>query len=233
MTGFQSGSFDAGAIVFDLDGVLVDTMPAIRAAWAEWATSRGVSPDVVLSDIHLTALELIRKFAPTVDPVAEALNIASRQATLHTSVVAFDGAAGLIAGLPVGRWAIVTSARREPALRHLALAGLQVPQVLISAEDTPRGKPDPAGYRLAAQRLEVPANACLAVEDSPAGIRAARGAGMTALGVTNTHAASELREADAVIASLAGIDVTLEPLQDVRRMRIRWKHGIEDLHDRA
>ena len=187
----------------------------------------------MLSDIHLTALELIRKFAPTVDPVAEALNIASRQATLHASVIAFDGAAELISGLPVGGWAIVTSAKREPALRHLALVGLQVPQVLISAEDTPRGKPDPAGYRLAAQRLEVPANACLAVEDSPAGIRAARGAGMTALGVTNTHAASELRDADAVIASLAGIEVTLEPLQDVRRMRIRWKHGIEDLHDRA
>ena len=233
MAGSQAGSFDARAIVFDLDGVLVDTMPAIRAAWAEWATRRGVSAELVLSEIHLTALELIQKFAPALDPVAEASSIATRQATLHTSVVAFDGAVELIARLAPGDWAIVTSARREPALRHIAMAGLPVPEVLISAEDTPHGKPDPSGYRLAAERLRVSAADCLAVEDSPAGARAARDAGMHVLGVTNTHHESELRDAHAVIASLAEIEVVLEPTQDLRRMRVRWKHGIEHLHDPA
>jgi len=211
MAGSQAGSFD-------LDGVLVDTMPAIRAAWAEWATRRGVSAELVLSEIHLTALELIQKFAPALDPVAEASSIATRQATLHTSVVAFDGAVELIARLAPGDWAIVTSARREPALRHIAMAGLPVPEVLISAEDTPHGKPDPSGYRLAAERLRVSAADCLAVEDSPAGVRAARDAGMHVLGVTNTHHESELRDAHAVIASLAEIEVFLEPTQDLRRM---------------
>src|SRR5207253_5775523 len=91
------------------------------------------------------------------------------------------------------------------------LAGLPVPEVLISAEDTPHGKPDPSGYRLAAERLRVSAADCLAVEDSPAGARAARDAGMHVLGVTNTHHESGWRNAHAVIASLAEIDVGLEP----------------------
>ena len=233
MAGSQAGSFDARAIVFDLDGVLVDTMPAIRAAWAEWARTRGISAEMVLSEIHLTALELIQKFAPALDPRAEARKIAARQATLHTSVGAFDGAVELIARLAPGDWAIVTSARREPAVRHLAMAGLLLPEVLISADDTPRGKPDPSGYRLAAERLQVSVADCLAVEDSPAGARAARDAGMHVLGVTNTHHESELRDAHAVIASLAQIEVVLEPTQDLRRMRVRWKHGIEHLHDPA
>jgi len=227
LTGFQERQIDARAIVFDLDGVLVDTMPAIRAAWAEWARTRGIPANVVLAEIHLTAGELIRKFAPTLDSVAEARRIAARQGTLHTSVVAFEGAHELIAGLALDSWAIVTSARREPALHHLAMAGLPAPKTLISADDTPRGKPDPEGYKLAAERLGLPPSACLAIEDSPAGVRAARDAGMAVLGVTNTYEASKLSEANGVIPSLAQIDVTSEPLQDLRWMRIRWKHGIE------
>ena len=113
------------------------------------------------------------------------------------------------------------------------MAQLPPPEFLISAEDTPRGKPDPAGYRLAAERLDALAGECLAIEDSPAGIRAARDAGMFVLGVTNTHAPAELRGAHAIIASLMRLDVSANPLQDVRRVRVRWKDGIEDLQDPA
>ena len=108
----------------------------------------------------------------------------------------------LIERLPSNAWAIVTSARVEPALRHLAMAGLPVPNVLITAEQTPRGKPDPAGYRMAADRLAVAPGDCVAIEDSPAGIRAALDAGMTVIGVTTTHAVSELSHAAAVISKL-------------------------------
>jgi sugar-phosphatase len=93
------------------------------------------------------------------------------------------------------------------ALRHLALAGLPIPHVLISAEDTPRGKPDPAGYRLAAKRLLVLPADCLAIEDSPAGLRAAFAAGMATIGITNTHDAIELRHARTVIHSLTELRV--------------------------
>src|SRR5207249_6208595 len=88
----QVGVFHARAIVFDLDGVLVDTMHVIRAAWAGWATDRGLAADEVLASIHMIATELIDQFAPLADPVAEMRAIALRQSTLERSVAAFEGA---------------------------------------------------------------------------------------------------------------------------------------------
>ena len=205
--------------MFDLDGVLVDTMHVIRAAWAGWAADRGLSADEVLASIHMTATELIDRFAPSADPATEIRAIAARQSMLDPKVVAFPGAAQLLEVLPERAWAIVTSARREVAVRHLEMAALPVPAVLISAEDTPRGKPDPAGYRIAAERLRVAPERCLAVEDSPAGLSAALAAGMFAVGITNTHSRRELAHASAIVASLTTIEVT----HDLRRIRLRWK----------
>lgn len=204
------GDFHARAIVFDKDGVLVDTMAMIRAAWADWALERGVDPEEVLASIHMTAYELIDRFAPSADPATEIRWIAARQTNSERSVAAFAGAAELLGKLPRDSWAIVTSARRDAALRHLQSARLPVPKVLISAEDTPRGKPDPSGYLLAAERLRTPPTECLAVEDAPAGIRAARDAGMFVVAVANTHPPSELGEAGAIIASLRELRVVLD-----------------------
>ncbi|HKW60614.1 MAG TPA: HAD-IA family hydrolase, partial [Candidatus Dormibacteraeota bacterium] len=105
----------------------------------------------------------------------------------------------------------VTSARREVSIRHMRIAGLPLPDVLIAAEDTPRGKPDPSGYLLAAQRLGAPAADCLVVENAPAGIRAARGAGMFVIAVATTHARDEVGEADTVIPSLNQLEVREGP----------------------
>jgi sugar-phosphatase len=187
----------------------------------------------VLSSIHMTAFELLERFAPNLDPVEEMRAIGATMAQLETSVVGFDGSRELLGLLPAGMWAIVTSARREPAIRHLGQAGLPVPDVLISAEDTPRGKPDPAGYLLAASSLGIDPPDCVAIEDSPAGARAARAAGMTVLGVTTSHEGADLAAADAVISSLLEIEVALDPRQDPHRMSIRRKDGIENLRDPA
>ena len=200
-------SFDARAIVFDLDGVLVDTMPAIRAVWTEWAVGRNLAPAEVLASIHMTGVELIRSFAPDVDPRAELEAIAARQRGLETSVARYPGALDLLESLPAERWAIVTSARRAGAVRHLTMAGLPEPRVLIAAEDTARGKPDPAGYRLAAERMGFDPRQCAAIEDSPGGVRAALDAGMFAIAVATTHAASELDHARVVLTSLAGLRI--------------------------
>lgn len=207
-------------MVFDLDGVLVDTMPSIRAAWTQWAIDRNLAPAEVLASIHMTGVELVRRFAPEVDPLAEVRRISARQAGSETAPARFDGSLELLESLPPGRWAIVTSARQEPALRHLTMAGLPVPQVLVTAELTPRGKPDPAGYRLAAERLGVEARECVAIEDSPGGVEAARRAGMTTLGVTNTHEPSELREAHALISSLTDLEVTLHSAPEAGRITV-------------
>lgn len=197
--------------MFDKDGVLVDTMAMIREAWSDWATARGIDARDVLESIHMTAYELIDRFAPSADPAAEIRWIAGRQSEAERSIAAFDGAAQLLGGLPPESWAVVTSARREPALRHLQTAGLPVPRILVCAEDTPRGKPDPAGYLLAAERLGMRPPECVAVEDAPAGIRAARGAGMSVVAVATTHAADELGEADAVVDDLTQLRVVAAP----------------------
>ena len=110
---------------------------------------------------------------------------------------------------------------------------MPVPQVLITAELTPRGKPDPTGYRLAARRLGVDPADCLAIEDTPAGLRAALAAGMKGIGVTNTHPASDLAHADLVIDSLAELEVVLRPGENFRWMSVRRKDRIEDLGDPA
>jgi sugar-phosphatase len=185
-------------------------MPAIRAYWTGWAERRDLDPQTVLAALHLTAEELVRHFAPDLDPIAEARATASGQAEMESGIVPFAGGAALIERLPPQLWAVVTSGRRLLALRHLELGRLPMPRVLITAEDTPRGKPDPAGYRLAAERLGVVPADCLAIEDSTAGVRAARSAGMSVLAVTNTHPSSELAEADAVIDSLTSVRLTVE-----------------------
>jgi sugar-phosphatase len=197
------------AIVFDLDGVLVDSMPVIRGCWTEWATRRGIDPAGVLADLHLTAQELIGKYAPDLDPVAEARATALAQAQAQAGLRAFDGAAELVSSLPRNAWAVVTSGRRELALRHFALAGLPVPGVLITGDDTARGKPDPAGYQLAAERLGVRPEECLALEDSPGGFRAAVAAGMTTIAVTTSHAATEFPDAGFVIDSIGALEVSV------------------------
>ena len=103
------------------------------------------------------------------------------------------------------------------------MAGLSVPRVLITAEETPVGKPHPAGYRLAAERLGAAPGDCLAVEDSPGGIRAARDAGMISVGITNTNQASALHEAHAVITSLTDLELGVRSSDRASRFSVRLK----------
>jgi sugar-phosphatase len=203
--------FAASAIAFDLDGVLVDSMPTIRAYWADWAQRHQRRPEDVLASLHLTAEELVRKFAPNLDATAEAKRTADGQAQMEAEILVFEGARELLSEMRPGSWGVVTSARRALAVRHLRLGGLPVPTVLITAEDTPRGKPDPSGYLMVASRLGFAPTDCVAIEDSPAGVRAARQAGMLVVAVANTHPREELTEADAVIDSLASLRVATAP----------------------
>lgn len=199
--------FECSAIVFDLDGVLVDSTGYIEQQWRRWATSRGLPVEAFLRVCHgRRALETIRLAAPHLDAEAEVAAFVPDAESDGQLLGPVDGAPRLLGMLPVGSWAVATSGTRVVASDRLLRAGLPIPGVLICAEDVLRGKPSPDVYLLAAAGLGVVPSECLVIEDAPAGIEAARAAGMGVVGLTTTHQRHELG-ADACTASLAGIHV--------------------------
>jgi sugar-phosphatase len=177
------------ALLFDMDGTILDSIAAAERVWAAWAERHGLDVAAFLPTIHgMRGIETIARLAlPGVDPVAEAQAILEGELADVDGVVAIDGAAAFLAALPADRWAIVTSAPRPLALRRLAAAGLPTPPVLVTAEDVRHGKPAPDCFLLAAERLGQPIADCLVFEDAPAGIQAAEAAGAAVVVVTVTH----------------------------------------------
>jgi sugar-phosphatase len=170
---------DVEAVLFDMDGTLVDSDAAVERAWRTWAAEYGVDPSAALAIAHgRPAEQTVRALLPEAgdETVAAA---AARQLALQyddlADVVAAAGATELLARIAVP-WAVVTSADRRLANARLRAAGF-CPPSLITSEDVRAGKPDPAGYRLAAARLGIDPRRCLVVEDSEVGIQAGRAAG--------------------------------------------------------
>jgi sugar-phosphatase len=185
--------FECSAILFDLDGVLVDSAAWIEHQWRRWAQRRGLDPAPFLRVCHgRRAVETIRLAAPELDAEAEVARFGPADESGAGSFRAVAGAERVLGALPPSSWAVATSGPRLSAIGRLRCAGLPLPRVLVAAEDVRRGKPDPDVYLRAAERLGVTPGRCLVVEDAPAGIEAARAAGMTTLGLTTTHPAAEL-----------------------------------------
>ncbi len=197
--------FECSAVVFDLDGVLVDSTEYVEQQWRRWAVSKGLPVEPFLRVCHgRRALETIRLAAPHLDAEAEVAAFVPEEESDDPVFRPVEGAPRLLEALPVGSWAVATSGTRAVATERLQRAGLPIPSVLICAEDVVRGKPSPEVYLLAAAGLGVVPADCLVVEDAPAGIEAARAAGMSVVALTTTHGPEELG-ADACIASLAGV----------------------------
>lgn len=177
------------ALLFDMDGTILDSIAAAERVWAAWAERHGLDVAAFLPTIHgMRGTETITRLAlPGVDPAAEAQAILDGELADVDGVVAIDGAAAFLAALPAHRWAIVTSAPRPLALRRIAAAGLPTPPVLVTAEDVRHGKPAPDCFLLAAERLGQRIEDCLVFEDAPAGIQAAEAAGAAVVVVTVTH----------------------------------------------
>jgi len=177
------------AILFDMDGTLLSSIEAAERVWTRWAARFGIDARTFLDDIHgRRAVDSVRRLnIPGVDPEAEANAITLAEIEDVEGVRAISGAREFVAKLPKDRWAIVTSAPRALAVRRLAAAGLTAPSVFITAEDIPRGKPDPACYRLAARQLGWAAEDCVVFEDAAAGIRAGEAAGAAVVVITATH----------------------------------------------
>jgi mannitol-1-/sugar-/sorbitol-6-phosphatase len=201
-------TFDCAAILFDLDGVLVDSTGSVTRQWRWWAEEHNIDPQKVLEIAHgVRSIEIIRKMAPHLDPQAEVARLEKREADDQEGVAVMTGAADLLKTISEGRWCVVTSGTHYLATARLKLANLPTPKVLVSAEDVSKGKPDPEPYLRGAKLLGMIPAECLVIEDAPAGIRAAHAGGMKAVGITSTYPASELLEADAVVKKLAQIKV--------------------------
>jgi sugar-phosphatase len=151
------------AFLFDMDGTVLTSIAAAERVWTTWAVRHGVDVETFLPTIHgARAIDTIRRLdLPGVDAEAEAAWITEAEIEDVDGVFEVPGAATFLRSLPVNQWAIVTSAPRELALRRMAAAGIPEPEVMVTAEDVTAGKPDPAGYRLAARRLGVEPGQCL------------------------------------------------------------------------
>ena len=203
------------AVLFDLDGVLVDSTPAVERVWRGWADEHGLDPDYVVQWAHgRRSIETIRRVAPAMDAPRENLKVERREIEDLEGVRAIEGAAELLASIPPGHWTVVTSATRELAEARMRYVNLPLPKDAITAELVEWGKPDPEPYLKGAALLGFDPSECLVIEDTAAGIAAAKAAGTRVVGLTTTYAAHELRDADVVVRSCADIRVEVRAGED-------------------
>jgi sugar-phosphatase len=203
-------TFHCAAILFDLDGVLVDSTGSVSRLWRLWATEHQLDPEKVLSIAHgVRTIEVVRAAAPWLDAVKEVKKIEEREASDRDGVSTMAGASALVRSIPADRWAIVTSGTRMLASAKLRSGNISPPAVLVSADEVINGKPDPEPYLMGARLLRHRPEDCLVVEDAPAGIQAAKAAGMKVIGITTTYPRGQLGAADAVIDSLTAIGIRI------------------------
>ena len=164
------------AILFDLDGVLIDSTRAVARVWHRWAVEHGFDPDEVVARAHgRPSLTTVREYLPHADHAAENREVERREMEDLEGVVLLPGSLRLLTDLPPDRWTIVTSCTRPLAETRLRAAGLPVPERMITSNDIKNGKPHPEPYLKGASVLGFSAGECVVVEDVPAGIQCRQG----------------------------------------------------------
>jgi mannitol-1-/sugar-/sorbitol-6-phosphatase len=191
------------ALLFDLDGVLIDSTPAVARVWQRWALEHGFDPDTVVRIAHgRPSRTTIRELIPAValDPARldkEDREVERREIEDLDGVVLLPGARQLLNALPPDRWTIATSCTRPLAEVRLRAAGLPIPTNMITSSDVRIGKPDPEPYLKAAAKLGVAAEDCIVLEDAPAGVRAGKAAGARVIAFLTTMLRRDLEAAGA------------------------------------
>jgi len=203
------------AVLFDLDGVLVDSTPAVARVWTTWAKKHGFVPDEVVRQAHgRPSIATIRELLPHADHVAENREVERGEIEDTEGVIPLPGALEILQALPQTRWTIATSCTRRLAEVRIRAAGLPLPQKMITSNDVQRGKPDPEPYINAAHILGFAPADCIVVEDAPAGIRAGKASGARVLALRTTAPDPELTESGAtwIVNDLASL--ALDPSGD-------------------
>ncbi len=185
-------------LLFDLDGVLIDSTPAVARVWHRWAVDHGFDPETVVHMAHgRPSRTTIRELLPNADIGREDREVERREMEDLDGVVLLPGARQLLKILPPERWTIATSCTRALAEVRLRAAGLPIPKTLITSSDVKIGKPDPEPYLKAAAKLGFAASDCIVVEDAPAGVRAGKAAGARVIAFLTTMIRRSLEDAGA------------------------------------
>jgi sugar-phosphatase len=188
------------ALLFDMDGVLIDSTPAVARVWHRWAVEHGFDPETVVHMAHgRPSRTTIRELLPNagIDIDREDREVERREMDDIEGVVLLPGARQLLNLLPPERWTIATSCTRPLAEVRLRAAGLPIPKTLTTSSDVKIGKPDPEPYLKAAAKLGFAASDCIVLEDAPAGVRAGKAAGARVIAFLTTMIRRDLEDAGA------------------------------------
>ncbi len=199
-------TISCSAILFDMDGVLLDSTPAVERHWREWSDKHGLEYEKLIAIAHgRPSKETMQVMAPHLDASKEAADYEKYECEDLLGVHPIAGASLFTNQLPSEKWAIVTSCGHKLALARLSHVNLKAPDVLISADHVTQGKPHPEGYLAAAKTLGLSPSDCLVVEDSPNGLKAALEAGMRCLAVLTTHEKEQLAGATHIVQTLESV----------------------------
>jgi mannitol-1-/sugar-/sorbitol-6-phosphatase len=205
----KSTTVHCSALLFDLDGVLIDSTPAVARVWARWALERGFDPEQVVARAHgRPSLTTVKELLPNADHETENKRVERAEIEDLEGVVPLPGTLDLLASLPRDRWTIVTSCTRALAEVRIRAAGLPLPENFITSTDIVNGKPHPEPYLKGASVLGFPAAECIVLEDAPAGIRAGKAAQAVVIAFRTTAPDAALRT--------AGADWILNDCSDIR-----------------
>ena len=196
---------DYAAVLFDMDGTLLDSTACVEGIWCRWAARRSIDVDYLMQHIHgLRTVETIARVAPHLDVEAEVAELEAEEICMLRGITRIPGAAELLAALDARgqRWGVVTSAPRRLALAKIAEVDLPEPRLLVCAEDVADGKPHPAPYLAAATQMGCAPARLVVIEDAPAGVASAKSAGMTVIALRTTHKDESLTEADLIVDDL-------------------------------
>ncbi len=186
------------AVLFDLDGVLIDSTRAVARVWHRWAVEHGFDPEEVIARAHgRPSLTTVREYLAGADHGAENREVERREMEDLAGVVLLPGSARLLSELPPDRWTIVTSCTRPLAETRLRAAGLPIPERMVTSNDIKNGKPHPEPYLKGASVLGFSAGDCVVVEDVPSGIRAGKSADAAVIAFRTTVKDDELKAAGA------------------------------------
>jgi len=208
-------TYPCAAIVFDLDGVLVDSSVVVERHWRRWASEHQLDLDTILATSPgKRNVEVMAEFAPHLNAAREAAAMDAAEALDTDGIIPYPGAGALLRNLPADRWAVATSGAIDTAIARLRIAELPMPTVLITADQVQHGKPHPEPYLRAAASLGLSPERCVAVEDAPSGVHSAKNAGMTVIAIASTMPPETLQHADAVLLSLLELSWAMDPAED-------------------